>query len=306
MDPKLLFQLAEIIELGSLSRAAEVLNVTQPTLSRNIRIIETRVGAAVLKRGRYGVVPTEIGEQLALQGQEIRASMQRADEALDRWRAGLQGELRLGVGPMLAVSVMPGLLSKTIDRQWQYTVRVTTTTAARLITRLRDRELDVAVAPSRMTLHMEQLVQTEVFRDRLGIFAGAQSPLVGLKRQVSIEELAAQPWISTGDLSRIHGGHSEVLRAIGVSDVVPRLAFSGDIATPLALMRQSGALAVLPVGLTRLLHDQFRPTELEVDASFPDRNIALWTHEKCADRPEVRDFAKRATLFFARLQRKVD
>ncbi|MCH1516400.1 MAG: LysR family transcriptional regulator, partial [Alphaproteobacteria bacterium] len=55
MDPRHLSQLATIIELGSVTRAAERLNVTQPTLSRTIRIIEDKVGGAVLRRDRYGV-----------------------------------------------------------------------------------------------------------------------------------------------------------------------------------------------------------------------------------------------------------
>ena len=46
MDPRLLIQLAVAIDLGSINRAAKRLNVTQPTLSRGIKIIEDRVGGA--------------------------------------------------------------------------------------------------------------------------------------------------------------------------------------------------------------------------------------------------------------------
>ena len=71
MNPKYLAQLATIVELGSVTKAAQKLNTTQPTLSRIIKLIEDRVGAPVLRRGRHGVTATEIGFRLADSGREI-------------------------------------------------------------------------------------------------------------------------------------------------------------------------------------------------------------------------------------------
>ena len=64
LDVKHLAWLAEIIELGSMSQAAEKLNVTQPTLSRAVQILESQAGAKLLERERYGVRATELGLQL--------------------------------------------------------------------------------------------------------------------------------------------------------------------------------------------------------------------------------------------------
>ena len=58
IDAKHLLWLAEISDLGSLSRAAEKLNVTQPTLTRAVQVIEAQVGGKVLTRERHGVRPT--------------------------------------------------------------------------------------------------------------------------------------------------------------------------------------------------------------------------------------------------------
>ena len=57
MDPKLLTQLAIIVELGSVTKAARKLNVTQPTLSRSIKIMEDRVGGPLLRRERCYALP---------------------------------------------------------------------------------------------------------------------------------------------------------------------------------------------------------------------------------------------------------
>jgi DNA-binding transcriptional LysR family regulator len=90
-EPRYLRQLAEIIDLGSLSLAAKSLNVSQPTLSRNIKSLEALIGAPVLRRGRYGVTPTHIGAALGREGRAIREALRQAELDLGRWKGGLDG-----------------------------------------------------------------------------------------------------------------------------------------------------------------------------------------------------------------------
>ena len=60
IDPRHLMQLTAIVNAGSYSEAAKRMGLTQPALSRNMRILEKTVGARVLERGRNGVTPTEV------------------------------------------------------------------------------------------------------------------------------------------------------------------------------------------------------------------------------------------------------
>jgi molybdenum-dependent DNA-binding transcriptional regulator ModE len=83
MEPRYLRQLAEIIDLGSLSLAAKSLNVSQPTLSRNIKSLEALIG--------YGVTPTHIGAALGREGRAIREALRQAELDLGRWKGGLDG-----------------------------------------------------------------------------------------------------------------------------------------------------------------------------------------------------------------------
>lgn len=97
LDPKHLYWLSEIVDLGSFSHAAQKLNVTQPTLSRAVQVIESQVGSRVLERKRYGVKPIGIGLRLAEAGRNIAAFRVDAENAVDLWRTGLHREVRLGV-----------------------------------------------------------------------------------------------------------------------------------------------------------------------------------------------------------------
>ncbi len=302
MDPRLLHQLATVIELGSLSRAAQRLNVTQPTLTRNIRIIEDRVGSPVLRRGRYGVTPTEIGQRLAEQGHAVGDLMNAADMAVDLWKSGLSGELRVGIGPMLAVTAMPSFFETALGTTWPYALRVTTATAGRLVDRLNRQELDVALAPSRLNLHQERLHQEIVYEDRMAVFAGPKSPLSRQTAPITHRQLEQAQWISTGASSGIHGTSRDVLENLGLPATTPRLTFTGDVFMALHLVRTTDVLIILPENLARLLPDLGGAVKLDLDVSMPNRHIALWVTNANRDRPDIAHFAARVRAHFHALQ----
>ena len=64
MDPRKLVYLASVIEQGSLKKAAEQLQVSQPALSTSMHRLETSLGVKLLQRGPTGMVPTPSGELL--------------------------------------------------------------------------------------------------------------------------------------------------------------------------------------------------------------------------------------------------
>ena len=55
----------QVVQLGSVSKAARALNMAQPALSRHIQSLEHGLGASLLIRTTRGVVPTEAGAKLA-------------------------------------------------------------------------------------------------------------------------------------------------------------------------------------------------------------------------------------------------
>ncbi|MDO6749991.1 LysR family transcriptional regulator, partial [Gilvimarinus sp. 1_MG-2023] len=77
---------------GSISAAAEQLFITQPTLSRALQQLEMRVGAPVLTRTRYGMVPTDIGARLAHLGERILADTEQGDEIIRQWHSGYDNQ----------------------------------------------------------------------------------------------------------------------------------------------------------------------------------------------------------------------
>ena len=176
MNPKYLAQLATIVELGSVTKAAQKLNTTQPTLSRTIKLIEDRVGAPVLRRGRHGVTATEIGFRLADSGREILRRSQQAETAIREWKDGQVGEIRIGVGPMLAATLMGDFFSRMVLAPPNYGIKIICEYAARLVERLHQGQLDVAIIPYDLNRGEDQLVREKLFQDQLAVFVGNKYP----------------------------------------------------------------------------------------------------------------------------------
>ena len=292
MDPRRLTWLAVAVDLGSINRAAKRLNITQPTLSRAIKIMEDRVGAPVLIRESHGVVATDVGERLAARGRVIAGEARAADTALRQWREGLGSELRLGVGPLLAATIIPGLVEASFNEEWPYAIQIHSASAAPLIERLIEARLDVVLAPSQLRLHEKSLTWKVVFPDKLVIVAGARSELAQGGIVATKERLERARWIIAGAHAGIHGTESELFRYLGIEPRHQKVSVSGDLMIPVHLLKTSAALAALPGRLVRLLGD-LNGARI-IDADFPEirRDIALWVRKQAQFRTEIIHFTR--------------
>lgn len=97
MDLKQLEYFVRVAELGSFTRAAIELDVAQPALSRQVRLLEVELRQALLVRNGRGAVPTEAGKLLLQHGRGILHQVERAREDLGRLRGGLAGRVAVGL-----------------------------------------------------------------------------------------------------------------------------------------------------------------------------------------------------------------
>ena len=97
MDLKQLEYFVRVAELGSFTRAAIELDVAQPALSRQVRLLEVELRQTLLVRNGRGAVPTEAGKLLLDHGRGILHQVERAREDLGRLRGGLAGRVALGM-----------------------------------------------------------------------------------------------------------------------------------------------------------------------------------------------------------------
>jgi len=307
MDPRHLSQLATIIELGSVTRAAERLNVTQPTLSRTIRIIEDKVGGAVLRRDRYGVTPTDIGERLAEEGREIMLRLQGADAAIQEWRNGLKGEIRVGVGPMIAATLMGDFLAKTVITPPTYGIKLPTygiklhcEYASRLVDLLKADKLDVAIIPYELNLTDSQLHREKLFSDRLSIFVSRDDPLAQ-RPKVLAQELADHTWISVGAISGLFDVTRDTLDELGLPAVTRIVENTGDVTMTLRILETTKSCSMLPRRLMGMMQSRYHIAPVDLSTDLVPRNLGLWTQSSLRDRPEIIGFTESLKTFLTEL-----
>lgn len=98
-----------VAEMASFSKAAAIVRIAQPALSRQIRNLEQELGAELLVRHPWGVTPTEAGEVLLSHARRIMQDLERARDAVDALSAEPTGRIAVGVPATLATSVLPPL-----------------------------------------------------------------------------------------------------------------------------------------------------------------------------------------------------
>ena len=102
MDLKQLEYFVRVAELGSFTKAALALDVAQPALSRQVRLLEVELRQNLLIRNGRCATPTDAGKLLLEHGRGILHQVERAREELGRVRGALAGRVAIGLPPSLA------------------------------------------------------------------------------------------------------------------------------------------------------------------------------------------------------------
>jgi LysR family transcriptional regulator, nitrogen assimilation regulatory protein len=110
MDLKQIEYFVHVAELGSFTKAASLLSIAQPALSRQVRSLEVELEQTLLYRNGRGVSPTEAGKRLLAHGRGILQQVERARQEVEEVRGAPVGRIVLGlpptVGKMLAVPLV--------------------------------------------------------------------------------------------------------------------------------------------------------------------------------------------------------
>lgn len=95
-----------VVRSGSFSKAAEILNVSQPAISKGVRDFELQIGCRLLNRSPKGVVPTSEGLALSLHAETLFAAERAAEEELSALRGLHNGSLRIGASTTIATYML--------------------------------------------------------------------------------------------------------------------------------------------------------------------------------------------------------
>lgn len=102
----------QIVEWGNISKAASVLNIAQPALSRQVKALEDTYGVSLLRRNARGVEPTAAGKLLLDHARRIHKECELAKDRMQSDQENPSGAVYFGIPSAYALSLVPPLLQR--------------------------------------------------------------------------------------------------------------------------------------------------------------------------------------------------
>jgi len=145
MDLRDLLDVKAICDAGSFRKAAEVLGVTQPTLSNRVAYLEDKLAARLFERDRGRSRPTQLAEVIAARVEAIGTEATLLAKDIERLAAGRTGLVRIGLGPAPGRVWLIDAIARITAEYPQIALSLTIGDSKTLAERLLERALDIVV-----------------------------------------------------------------------------------------------------------------------------------------------------------------
>lgn len=182
-----------VVDAGSLTGAATLLGISQPTLSRQIRELETRIGSALFERVARGLKLTQAGTALVAPARRMQTAAQGLSLSAIGHTQQLAGAVRLTASEMTSAYLLPQILTEL--RRGHPEVQVELVVSNR-VENLLERQADIAVRHTRPT--QSGLIARHLGDLPLGAYAHADylARVGGMRdKKVDMRRLQDYDWI---------------------------------------------------------------------------------------------------------------
>ncbi len=195
LDVRHLSLLVAIAETGSVTRAAELLGISQPALSRQVREAERRLGRPLYDRDKKRLRPTLVGDCLLENARRILRDLNQAEADSIQLPAGPRLAVRIGSGAYSSYGWLPGFTEALSQGAPSLELAVSGATTALPQDALLHEDLDLAIVPG--PIDGRGLMAVPLFDDEL-IAVFPKCHRLAVKPVVSAEDFADQTYLTYG------------------------------------------------------------------------------------------------------------
>jgi LysR family transcriptional regulator, nitrogen assimilation regulatory protein len=241
MDFKQLRAFLTVAETGNVTRAAEVLHLVQPAVSRQIMLLEEDIGAPLFDRERHGMVLTDSGRALIGYARRAMLELERARAEIAGADAGVGGLVTLGMLPSTIDTLSAPLVSAVAANYPGIRVRIAMGYAGTLLRWLQSGEVDAALlygAERLPDLQTQPLIEEPLW------VIGPKEAKLHAGKAIPLASLAGKPLVLP---SSPHGIRTLVDHACAVSKV--QLSISAEtnaLSVQRSLVLGGHGLTILP------------------------------------------------------------
>jgi DNA-binding transcriptional LysR family regulator len=240
-----------VVQWGGMAKAAAHLNISQPAVSKAIASLEHTLGVRLLERHPQGVEPTVYGQVLLKGGIAVFDELKQSVKQIEFLADPTAGELRIGCTEPLAAAFVPTVIDGLLRQYPRIVIYVVTADPATLTAReLRQRNIDLAIAPTSGLVLDADMDMEFLFDDRQVVMAGPQNKWFR-RRRIALANLIHEPWMLPPADSIIGSSIIEVFHDSGLE---PPRSHVITFSIPLChhLLASGRFLAMLPVSMARL------------------------------------------------------
>lgn len=243
IDPRAAATFWRVCETGSISAAARVLNLSQPSVSNTVAQLEKRLGVTLFTRSRSGIMLTREGMALRDRAEAMVNLLENAAIEIDHAASSIAGPLKIGGTPGALVSLLPKAVAQLEAKVGPFALSVLEKSDSDLADLLRAGEIDLAMMTTEIIECPPDLVELTMARDPFALIVGRNH--VSLADTVSLRDLSEMPWV----LPEARGAFSRQVDALFLNAGVrvPRNVIRCDsLLTTKAIVRESDRITVLP------------------------------------------------------------
>ena len=228
-----------IAQRGSFTVAARNLHLTQPALSKQIRLLEDELGTLLLIRHPHGVRLTPEGRKLFVEAKEIIRRIRNIPAQINELHHTVSGELNIVCTSFLSRTIVPDLLKRLLEKYPGICPRIRETSARQHPEMLKNGIVDIGIG--NLYNLGKQLACYPIFKSELVLIRSVHSTLAE-KKKLTKKSIAAEKLISYPQNSIICDMVSELLRPYPMNVFME----SQSSATIIELVRENFGIAFVP------------------------------------------------------------
>lgn len=208
-----------VMRTGSLSRAAELLYISQPAASKVLAHAERDLGLKLFTRAHGRLLPTREAELLYAETGHLFANLENVKRLARNLKKHPEGHVRIGCLPSLGLSLIPQAVRDFRRQCPGVSLEIQTRHSDELLALVLSRELDLGVVfdpPARPGVAAADLGRARV------VYLGPQES-VPPDRPVHLAELDDQQWIGIGNSDPLGGLIAQAYRELGLEERTPMI-----------------------------------------------------------------------------------
>jgi DNA-binding transcriptional LysR family regulator len=249
----------------NLTLAARELDISQPALSKSIRLLEQQLGATLFERGRFGVRLTQLGHAVLMHSQAIDAQTNSLKTQVEGLKRGYSGLVRVGCGTSAATELVPLALSRLSNKRPDLKFNVLYGLNHSLLGWVRGGEIEFSLSFAPTFSGDTDLIYEPLYQET-GCIVARGGHSLATARNVGVATLATCKWVLSQGLPLDRLWFHNIFTSRGISP--PDVTVETDSTVLMkSLVATGDFVTILPRGL--ISSDEINGALVELNTDVP-------------------------------------